>query len=160
TVANELPALDRQVEALRNVLLFEGGLSHAELDNLGYQLLQQVTNRLSQEASTISMPGVYVSVVQGSRSYSELDDQHRPLMSQGWRDCGLAGQVNAPADASAERLIHVSVRKDPTVREVFRLWMQGDPTEWLDIRLDDVTPEYSSSFQLRLSAWIRGVLES
>jgi hypothetical protein len=161
-VADQISGVaESQLTQLRDLLTSHGGLSHAEIDQIGYRVQALVLAELQSQASSLGLPpGVTVNVqtMQGGGPAAEGPD-HRPLLSQGPQWIMLWGQVNPPAQAHAQYQIRLLTTRQQDARFAYRLGIDGKD-EVFDFRLRDVDPQPTSAFNLRLAAWIRHILKN
>jgi Fic family protein len=157
--------LEQRVTELRSLLSTRSGLAHAEIDVLARRLVNAAHAAAELEIRGLALPA-------GARLYSQANDPtseaHRPPPPGGYRPISsphqagagvyLWGEVESPAQAHAQRAIRVYARVDGEAEGLFRLVAGGG--QGLDINLGDVQPDIRTSFDLRLRAWVRRVLES
>ena len=160
-VADQLAApVEERVASLRDLLTSQGGLSHSQLNDLAKDLLQDVADEIRPQTEALNLPvGVQVhsQLMQDPLPFEIADSRFRRLPVHDPRHVMVWGRVPPPATAYVQFSIQAVIAKAADERFVFRLVTDG-PADPLDIRLRDVHPKLTSSFQLRLAAWLRRLL--
>lgn len=147
-----------QLDELRRLLQTRGGLSHTELDALGYALQQSVALQILEQLDSFS-PVAGVALRSEVRPAGPIGDVggFRLLMSGGAQTISVSGQVQPPAEASVVSEIRVLVARDEAARYAFRLTASPSGMT-LDVSLRDVHPAESSALKLRVAVWCRAVV--
>jgi Fic family protein len=154
-VADQLRASpERQLDELRGILTAKGGLSHADLDEIGYQLLSEVETALTDRLSSLrEVPGVMLRVQHQTNGSPEPDEGYRQLVTKGSDSALLWGQVQAPTQANVSVTVgvFVAINRDSVFTFRIRAHQLGEP---MDVRLEDVHPERREVFSFRLPLWV------
>ncbi|MGI8550175.1 MAG: Fic family protein [Dehalococcoidia bacterium] len=148
---------EHSLAEFRTLLAGAGGLSHTELDTIGYALLEALMQEMEPVIGAMAVPpGVRLNVQRqsGANPWKEPPPAYRDLLSKGQQCLMLYGQVEPPAHAQVVFLLNVVAARAADVRFPLRVQINGSP-EILDVRLTDVFPEPTSAFKLRLAIWSR-----
>ncbi|HEY8745163.1 MAG TPA: hypothetical protein VIU62_18895, partial [Chloroflexota bacterium] len=131
-----------------------------QLDRLGYDLQQAVAREFEEHIKQIVLPAglsLQVDLQSGAIRDVPAPDGYRELVSQRRQSVTLWAAVQSPAHTSTSFTMRILVAQRAEARFAFAV-QAIEPGEMLDVRLEDVYPEHSSSFRLRLTTWTKFVV--
>jgi Fic family protein len=153
-------SIEHSLAELKTLLTGHGGLPHVQLDRLGYDLQQAVAREFEEHIKQIVLPAglsLQVDLQSGAIRDVPAPDGYRELVSQRRQSVTLWAAVQSPAHTSTSFTMRILVAQRAEARFAFAV-QAIEPGEMLDVRLEDVYPEHSSSFRLRLTTWTKFVV--
>jgi Fic family protein len=149
------PSAEESLSAIDRLYLTKGGYTLNEIDELGAEVLNLVSNELASASSKIAVRNVKseVQMVQGGRNPS--DDHHR-LPLAGARGFDLRFVSAAPASATVIRRYHLFLPKDAWGEDV--LIERGDGKEAFKARIDEIAPRNAGVLQIRVGLFADRVI--
>lgn len=157
-LAAKSPSPELELERLAESLTAQGGLSHQELDEVGTQLLSEVSQMTRDRVEKLSLPrgvDIYVSELMGTRRETEF---FRGLVTGGSTGVAINLSSKPPAGAYISVGVHVLISKTKEEAETFLLAAEGREDRGLTIALDDAYPHVSENLQVRLGSFINRVI--
>ena len=152
------PTLDKAAAGLRSLLQTQRGLSHGELEQVGVEIFNYLTNNVKAQISGLGLPGgVRCWLVDDREKIVHEDENYRIALQH---DPGVAVVVfesRDPARAGLYCRLQLLIAKDKAARYPFLL-KSFDPPDEFPVRLTDAYPKVNDSLAQRIGAWVTRIL--
>jgi hypothetical protein len=154
--AAKAPALQEVTTSFATLHAERAGLSFQAQDNIALHLLAEVSNQIKVRFEQLHVSGVSLQTLEG-RSAQKAPEGYRRIAEAPWKAFNVAIESRYPAPATINSSFHVIIQTDNDSYFAFRVVA----ADWnLDVRLEDIYPATSTSFQLRLDSWLDGILRT
>jgi Fic family protein len=148
------PDPSEDIPALRGLLQARGAMTHDQMNDLGVSIMNHVHDVAKAEIATLVMPaGVVLSTATGAANIAASVPGYRNLpMAPGFI---VLDWLASPAAAVRHQLqVRLMVVMTDRPRYPYILDVVGGSPK-LEIRLDEVRPAFTTSFDLKLTLWLR-----
>ena len=143
------------VRDLARLLSGQGGVDMAELDATGLQLLELVGSEVERQVAQLDLPsnvGLQRSLSAGPPPPPQYHHATQELAY-----VRFSFHISSQANTSAQMAFYVLVANYPN--QVFTFLVGNVPGEdTLEVRLEEMRPEETPSFRLRMESWVRSIL--
>jgi Fic family protein len=153
----EAPRPEITAARINRLLYPREGVSREELDSLALRLLEEVNIRLKTHFDNLGLPQVISLVFVQAQDARVAPTRYRRVMRNPKPISSIKIKAQSNARAHVERSIRALISDDEANPFTFLIESTGEP-EHLEIRLEDVRPEFSPTLDLRLTGWTQRLL--
>jgi Fic family protein len=154
----QAPQPEEVLEALRDLFVVHGELSHQQLDRIANEFVDGAFVGIANEQrNALTLPdGISIDVIPSSGgTQSQPPDGFRSVVHSGPRSVELKFASMPPGEATHRENADVFVATGPDSDAVLLLRSVGRPDEKLGMSLLDLQPQLSSAARHRLSSFVR-----
>jgi Fic family protein len=154
-------AVEERLASLQELLVAQDGLSHAEMDEIGYGLIEALAVAVAERRKELTLPigiEMWSQRLQNAANL-QIDAGYRALATRGPVVVTIQSQMSSPVAATYNLHVNAMIALNASIRFPFRLRVQ-DSDDMLDVRLRDVHPRMTSAVRLRINTWAGRLLSS
>ncbi|HTG33959.1 MAG TPA: Fic family protein [Thermoanaerobaculia bacterium] len=127
------------------------GLSNSEIEATAFRVLREIETIVEAKFAALQSLPLSVEVLTGGRSATPLRPGYKLATSSAHTRITLSGEVPQVKSAALEVFVFRSRRPSPFPFLIHAMSSKDD----LEVRLEDVSPELTPHFLLRLDQWVK-----